>query len=63
MEIQDSLDSRLDLALDLTFPASDPISVYIPDRDDYNGITEPNPAAVTPDDEWGVLDARRIGLV
>lgn len=31
MRIEDHLDRMLDEALDMTFPASDPISVYMPD--------------------------------
>jgi hypothetical protein len=39
MEINDRLDRSLDLALELTFPASDPISVYIPKVDDVGKRT------------------------
>jgi hypothetical protein len=39
MEINDRLDRSLDLALELTFPASDPISVYIPEVDDVGTKT------------------------
>jgi hypothetical protein len=65
METHDSLDRRLDLALELTFPASDPISVFIPEteRPDNNRVIEPKPTAVTPDDKWGISDSPRIGLV
>ena len=33
MRIEDHTDNMLDRALELTFPASDPISVYIPEID------------------------------
>jgi hypothetical protein len=31
MRIEDRVDAMLDQALEMTFPASDPISVYIPE--------------------------------
>ena len=33
MKIEDHIDRMLDSALEMTFPASDPISVYIPEID------------------------------
>ena len=35
-KVQDRTEMMLDQALEMTFPASDPIAVYLPERDDVD---------------------------
>ena len=37
MRTEDRVDRMLDSALEMTFPASDPIAIYIPDADSTAG--------------------------